>query len=165
SGHIDAVGFELYTSMLDRAVRELKGEAAPEEEEIQLNLGLNIRIPADYIGEENQRLRMYKRVAGVETESQLADVRAELQDRYGDPPSPVRNLLEYAALKLLAIRVGATAIERKRDQISIKFRENAEIDAERLAKFVSSQRGAQFAPDGTLKYISKAVSPPEVLAQ
>jgi transcription-repair coupling factor (superfamily II helicase) len=165
SGHIEAIGFELYTQMLDRAVREMKGESAPEEAETQLNLGLNIRISAEYITEENQRLRMYKRVAGVETESQLADVRAELQDRYGDPPSPVRNLLEYAALKLLAIRVGATAIERKRDQVSIKFRQNAEIDPGRLAKFVSSQRGAQFAPDGTLKYVSKAVSPPEVLAQ
>jgi transcription-repair coupling factor (superfamily II helicase) len=108
---------------------------------------------------------MYKRVAGVETESQLNDVGAELQDRYGDPPGPVRNLLEYAGLKLLAMRIGATAIERKRDLVSIKFRENAEIDPGKLAKFVSSQRGAQFAPDGTLKYVSKAISPPEVLAQ
>jgi transcription-repair coupling factor (superfamily II helicase) len=165
SGHIEAIGFELYTQMLDRAVREMKGEAAPGEAETQLNLGLNIRIPVEYIPEENQRLRMYKRVAGVETESQLSDVGAELQDRYGDAPAPVRNLLEYAALKLLAIRVGATAIERKRDQVNIKFRQNAEIDPGRLAKFVSSQRGAQFAPDGTLKYVSKAVSPPEVLAQ
>ncbi|PYX94814.1 MAG: transcription-repair coupling factor, partial [Acidobacteria bacterium] len=83
SGHIEAVGFELYTQMLERAVREMKGEAAPEEAETQLNLGLNIRIPASYIPEENQRLRMYKRVAGVETESQLNDVRGELEDRYG----------------------------------------------------------------------------------
>ena len=66
---------------------------------------------------------------------------------------------------MLAIRIGATAIERKRDLVSIKFRENAEIDPGRLAKFVSSQRGAQFAPDGTLKFSSKVVSPPEVLAQ
>ena len=50
---------------------------------------------------------MYKRVAGVETESQLTDVRSELEDRYGEPPAPVRNLLEYAALKLLAIRIGS----------------------------------------------------------
>jgi transcription-repair coupling factor (superfamily II helicase) len=165
SGHIEAIGFELYTQMLDRAVREMKGEAAAGEAETQLNLGLNIRIPVEYIPEENQRLRMYKRVAGVETESQLGDVRSELQDRYGEPPAPVRNLLEYAALKLLAIRIGVTAIERKRDLVSIKFRENAEIDPGRLAKFVSSQRGTQFAPDGTLKYVSKAISPPEVLAQ
>src|SRR6202035_2034277 len=126
SGHIEAIGFELYTQMLDRAVREMKGEVAPDEAETQLSLGLNIRIPVEYIPEENQRLRMYKRVAGVETESQLSDVRAELQDRYGDPPAPVRNLLEYAALKLLATRTGATVIERKRDLVSIKFRQNAE---------------------------------------
>jgi transcription-repair coupling factor (superfamily II helicase) len=165
SGHIEAVGFELYTQMLDRAVREMKGEAPADEAETQLNLGLNIRIPVEYIPEENQRLRMYKRVAGIENESRLNDVRAELQDRYGDPPAPVQNLLEYATLKLLATRVGATAIERKRDLVSIKFRENAEIDPGKLAKFVSSQRGAQFAPDGTLKYVSKAVSPAEVLGQ
>jgi len=165
SGHIEAIGFELYTQMLDRAVREMKGEAAADEAETQLNLGLNIRIPVEYIPEENQRLRMYKRVAGVETESRLSDVRAELQDRYGDPPVPVRNLLEYASLKLLATRAGATVIERKRDLVSIKFRQNAEIEPARLAKFVSSQRGAQFAPDGTLKFVSKAISPPEVLEQ
>ncbi len=165
SGHIEAVGFELYTQMLDRAVREMKGETAADEAETQLNLGLNIRIPVEYIPEENQRLRMYKRVAGVENESRLNDVRAELLDRYGEPPAPVRNLLDYAALKLLAMRVGATAIERKRDLVSIKFRENAEIDPGKLAKFVSSQRGAQFAPDGTLKYVSKVVAPTEVLAQ
>jgi transcription-repair coupling factor (superfamily II helicase) len=165
SGHIEAVGFELYTQMLDRAVREMKGEAAADEAEIQLNLGLNIRIPVNYIPEENQRLRMYKRVAGVETDSRLNDVRAELEDRYGEPPAPVRNLLEYAALKLLAMRVGATAIERKRDLVTIKFRQNAEIDPGKLARFVSSQRGAQFTPDGTLKYVSKAISPGEVLSQ
>ncbi len=165
SGHIEAVGFELYTQMLDRAVREMKGEAAADEAETQLNLGLNIRIPVEYIPEENQRLRMYKRVAGVENESRLNDVRAELEDRYGEPPAAVRNLLEYAGLKLLAMRVGATAIERKRDLVTIKFRQNAEIDPGKLAKFVASLRGAQFTPDGTLKYASKAVSPPEVLSQ
>ncbi len=121
SGHIEAIGFELYTQMLERAVREMKGEAGVEVTEIQLNLGLNIRIPSDYIKEENQRLRMYKRVAGVETESQLKDVSGELTDRYGPPPSAVRNLLAYAALKLQSMRVGATAIERKREIVNIKF--------------------------------------------
>ncbi len=165
SGHIEAIGFELYTQMLDHAVREMKGEAGPEQAAIQLNLGLNIRIPANYILEENQRLRMYKRVAGVETEAQLADVGAELQDRYGPPPEAVRHLLDYAELKLLAIRVGAINIERKRDLLSIKFRPDAVIDPGKLAKFVSSHRGAQFAPDGTLKFVSKALHPDEVLAQ
>src|SRR6201982_2353557 len=137
SGHIEAIGFELYTQMLDRAVRELKGEMPEEEVATQLNLGLNIRIPAEYIPEENQRLRMYKRVAGVEREAQLHDVRAELIDRYGEPPVAIRNLLEYAELKLLAVRVGVNAIERKRDQVSIKFRQHPTVDAERLARFVA----------------------------
>ena len=164
SGHIEAVGFELYTQMLDRAVREMKGEAAPDEAETQLNLGLNIRIPVEYIPEENQRLRMYKRIAGIETEAQLSDVGAELQDRYGELPNPVRNLLDYASLKLLAVRVGVTTIERKRDLVSIKFRQDAAVDPEKLARFVSSQKGAQFAPDGTLKFLLKATAAPEVLA-
>ncbi len=163
SGHIEAIGFELYTQMLERAVREMKGEAAPDEAETQLNLGLNIRINADYIPEENQRLRMYKRVAGVETESQLADVGAELQDRYGPPPAPVRNLLDYASLKLLCMRVGVNAIERKRDSVTFKFRQTAAVDPEQLARFVSTQRGAQFTPDGMLKFVLKATSADEVL--
>ena len=164
SGHIEAIGFELYTQMLDRAVREMKGEAAPEEAATQLNLGLNIRIPVEYIPEENQRLRMYKRVAGIESESQLSDVGAELQDRYGEPPAAIRNLLEYASLKLLCMQVGATAIDRKRDLVSIKFRQNAAIDPGKLARFVSSQRGAQFTPEGVLKFSLKATAADGVLS-
>ena len=163
SGHIEAIGFELYTQMLERAVREMKGEAAPEEAETQLNLGLNIRIPADYVPEENQRLQMYKRVARVETESQLSDVAAELQDRYGPPPPAVRNLLDYAALKLLCMKVGVNAIERKRDTVTLKFQQDASVDPEQLARFVSTQRGAQFTPDGMLKFVLKATAADEVL--
>ncbi|HET9408826.1 MAG TPA: transcription-repair coupling factor [Candidatus Sulfotelmatobacter sp.] len=163
SGHIEAIGFELYTQMLERAVREMRGEAAPDEAETQLNLGLNIRIPADYIPEENQRLRMYKRVAGVETEQQLADVGSELQDRYGPPPAAVRNLLDYASLKLLCMRVGVNAIERKRDSVTFKFRQNAAVDPEQLARFVSSRRGAQFTPDGMLRFTLQASAAEEVL--
>ena len=164
SGHIEAIGFELYTQMLERAVRELKGEAAPDEAETQLNLGLNIRIPADYIPEENQRLQMYKRVARVETESQLSDVGAELEDRYGPPPPAVRNLLEYASLKLLCMRVGVNSIERKRESVTFKFRQNAAVDPEQLARFVSAQRGAQFTPDGTLKFTQKATVAEDILS-
>jgi transcription-repair coupling factor (superfamily II helicase) len=163
SGHIEAIGFELYTQMLERAVREMKGEAAPEEAETQLNLGLNIRIPADYIPEENQRLQMYKRVARVESESMLGDVEVEMTDRYGPPPPAVRNLFDYASLKLLCMKVGVNAIERKRDSVTLRFQQNAHVDPEQLARFVSSQRGAQFSPDGQLKFQLKATAPDEVL--
>ncbi len=163
SGHIEAVGFELYTTMLERTVRELKGEVEEEVPEAQLNLGLNIRIPSDYITEENQRLRMYKRVAGVESESQLADVAGELGDRYGAPPPPVRNLLEYAALKLLSQRLGVAQIERRREAVSIRFTEKATVDPERLARFVASEAGSQFTPAGVLKFSLKEKQAEQVL--
>ena len=163
SGHIEAVGFELYTTMLERTVRELKGEITEETPEAQLNLGLNIRIPADYIGEENQRLRMYKRIAGVESEQQLEDVAGELGDRYGAPPAPVRNLLDYATLKLLSQRLGVAQIERRREAVSIRFTEKAAVDPERLARFVASEPGTQFTPQGVLKFALKEKQADQVL--
>jgi transcription-repair coupling factor (superfamily II helicase) len=165
SGHIDAVGFELYTSMLEKTIRELRGEERPEEVEAQLNLGINIRIPAEYIAEENQRLRMYKRMAGVENEKQLDDVRAELEDRYGPPPAAVAHLANYAALRLLARRLGVAAIDRRRDQVAIKFTENALIDPQKLAKFVAANRGTQFTPSGMLKFQVRVSAPELVLAR
>ena len=165
SGHIEAVGFELYTTMLERTVRELKGELPEETPETQLNLGLNIRIPAEYIREENQRLRMYKRVAGVESESALDDVAGELGDRYGTPPPAVRNLLEYAALRLLSQRIGVAQIERRREAVSIRFTETATVDPERLARFVAGETGAQFTPAGVLKFTLKEKQPEKVLVK
>ncbi len=165
SGHIEAVGFELYTTMLERTVRELKGEIKEEVPETQLNLGLNIRIPADYIHEENQRLRMYKRIAGIESEAQLEDVAGELGDRYGTPPAPVRNLLEYAGLRLLSQRIGVAQIERRKDAVSIRFTEKANVEPERLARFVASQTGAQFTPAGILKFSLKEKQPEQVLTR
>jgi transcription-repair coupling factor (superfamily II helicase) len=163
SGHIDAIGFEMYTSMLERTVRELKGEVEAEEAEVALNLGLNIRIPGDYIAEENQRLRMYKRVAGVDSEKLLEDVTAELRDRYGEPPAPVRNLLEYAALKLGAKRIGVSGIDRHRDTVNVKFNEGASIDPEKLMRFVATKKGASFSPQGVLKFTLVATAAEQVL--
>ncbi len=152
SGHIQDVGFEMYTSMLEQSVRELKGEETVARIHTSLNLGLNLRIPPEYIGEENQRLRMYKRIAGVEDEAKLNDVRNELKDRYGEIPDTVRNLLHAGRLKLLCEQLGVAAIDRKRDIISVKFSEDARIDPEKLALFVAGQRGAQFSPGGVLKF-------------
>ncbi|HEX7959304.1 MAG TPA: TRCF domain-containing protein, partial [Terriglobales bacterium] len=165
SGQIEAVGFEMYTTMLERTIRELKGEEEITKVPTQLNLALNLRIPNDYIPEENQRLRMYKRVAGIEDEKQLEDVRAELIDRYGVPPAPVRNLLDAAALKLLSERVGVASIDRKQHVINIKFSENANVDPSRLAQFVAGNKGAQFSPNGTLRFNLKSTHAEDALGR
>lgn len=156
SGQIEAVGFEMYTTLLERTVRELKGEELPDRVSTQLNLALNLRIPNEYVQEENQRLRMYKRIAGVENEDQLSDVRSELEDRYGPLPQPVRNLLDAAALKLLSERVGVLGIDRKRESVQIRFSEQAGINPARLAEFVGKTKGAQFSPGGLLKFNLKS---------
>ena len=106
---------------------------------------------------------MYKRVAGVESDAQLEDVRGELVDRYGEPPPSVRNLLEYAALKLVCVRLGVAGIERKRDLVSIKFTAAAVVEPEKLARFVSAQKGAQFTPAGVLKFFLKETQAEAVL--
>jgi transcription-repair coupling factor (superfamily II helicase) len=118
SGHIEAIGFEMYTSMLEEAVRKMKGEAdKPAHAGTVINLGISVRIDADYIPEENQRLRMYKRIAGAEDFAALADVRAELQDRYGTPPEAVLNLLAAAEIRLQCEQLGIAQMDRKRTQM------------------------------------------------
>ncbi|MBN9616558.1 MAG: transcription-repair coupling factor [Acidobacteriales bacterium 59-55] len=118
SGHIEAIGFEMYTSMLEEAVRKMKGEEdKPAHANTVINLGISVRIDADYIPEENQRLRMYKRIAGAEDYAALADVRAELQDRYGTPPESVLNLLAAGEIRLHCEQLGIAQLDRKRTQI------------------------------------------------
>ena len=109
SGHIEAIGFEMYTSMLEEAVRKIKGEGEkPAHAATVLNLGVSVRIDSDYIPEENQRLRMYKCIAGAEDYATLLDIRAELQDRYGPPPESVLNLLAAGELRLHFSSTGGT---------------------------------------------------------
>jgi transcription-repair coupling factor (superfamily II helicase) len=120
SGHIEAIGFEMYTSMLEEAVRKIKGEEdKPAHPGTSINLGISVRIDSSYIPEENQRLRMYKRIAGAEDFATLTDVRAELQDRYGDPPESVLNLLAAGEIRLLCERLGIAQLDRKRTQIDL----------------------------------------------
>ena len=120
SGHIEAIGFEMYTTMLEEAVRKLKGEQEkPAHAGTAINLGISIRIDADYIPEENQRLRMYKRIAAAQTQPELDDVLAEMKDRYGDPPQSVLNLLSAGEIRLRCQQLGIAQLDRKRTQIEL----------------------------------------------
>jgi transcription-repair coupling factor (superfamily II helicase) len=114
SGHIEAIGFEMYTTMLEEAVSRLKGEGHEERPQVTVNLGISLRIDDTYIPEEGQRLRMYKRIAGAESMSALTEVRAELEDRYGKPPDSVLHLLIAGEIRLTCEMLGIAQIERKR---------------------------------------------------
>jgi transcription-repair coupling factor (superfamily II helicase) len=151
SGHIEAVGFELYTSM----------------PATQLNLGIALRIDESYVPEENQRLRLYKKIAGATTEAAVAEVRAEMEDRYGPPPDATVFLLEAALVRLECERIGIAQVDRKRTELHIRFMEKAAIDPQRLMRLVarSAKRGAQFTPQGLLKYPLAATRSDEVLLE
>jgi len=167
SGHIEAVGFELYTSMLEAAVKEMKGEGGEERPSTQLNLGIALRIDESYVAEENQRLRLYKKIAGAESEKAIADLRAEMEDRYGALPDSTVYLLEAATLRLECERMSIAQIDRKRTELQIRFTANAGIDPQHLMRLVAknAKRGAQFTPQGVLKFPLAATRPDEVLLE
>ena len=149
-GHINSVGFDTYVSLLDETVRELKGEEIVPEIHSALNLGLDIRIPTDYVADENQRLRAYRQIANASDEAARDRAEKELADRYGPVPEAVRNLLEYSALKYMAEKLGVEAIDRRHSLVSIKFHTATRVDPQRLMNIVSKTRGAQFTPAGVL---------------
>ncbi|HVU45539.1 MAG TPA: transcription-repair coupling factor, partial [Terracidiphilus sp.] len=167
SGHIEAVGFELYTSMLETAVKEMKGEQTEEHITTQLNLGIALRIDESYVPEENQRLRLYKKIAGAISPTAVNEIRAEMEDRYGSLPDAAVYLLEAALLRLECERMGVAQIDRKRGELQIRFTENAGVDPQQLMRLVArnAKRGAQFTPQGILKYPLIASRPDEVLLE
>ena len=149
-GHIEAVGFDLYCQMMERAVAERKGEAVAPERRATLNLGQDVRIPPEYIESENLRLRIYKRVAGVTSETEREEVRRELEDRFGPPPAAVVNLLDYAVLKALAEKLQVASVDRRGDQVAIKFYDDTPLGPERIVKLIRKRRDMRLDPSGVL---------------
>jgi transcription-repair coupling factor (superfamily II helicase) len=149
-GHINSVGFDTYVRLLDETVRELKGEEVVPEIHSSLNLALDIRIPSDYISDENQRLRAYRQIANAADEAARERAGRELEDRYGKVPEAVRNLLQYSALKTMAEKIGVEAVDRRHSVLNVKFHKETRVDPARLMGIVSKTRGAQFTPAGVL---------------
>jgi transcription-repair coupling factor (superfamily II helicase) len=150
-GHIGAVGFDMYIRLLEETVHELKGEEAPLQVHATLNLGLDIRIPSEYISDEHQRLRAYKRIADAGTTEAASEALAELEDRYGPSPAAVRSLLKFSALKGSAQKLGIEAIDRRAGALNVKFHKEAHIDPKLLMSLVTRTEGAQFTPAGVLR--------------
>ena len=149
-GHIEAIGFDMYCTMLERAVAKLKGEEAAPDLRTTLSLGLDVRIPQDYIPSENLRLRTYKRISTIATEEEKQDVRKELEDRFGAPPTSVENLLDYAVLKSVCERLRISSVERQGSRIAVRFHPETTLDPARLVSVVRSRAGIKPDPSGVL---------------
>jgi transcription-repair coupling factor (superfamily II helicase) len=151
SGHMDALGFDLYTQMLERTVGELRGEQIEDEPTVSLNLGVDVAIPESYISDMGQRLRTYKRVSSARDEEALSAIRAETEDRYGRIPEPVEDLFAYARLRQASETVGVISIDRTREGIAIKLAEKARVSPEKLMELIQVREGASFTPGGVLR--------------
>jgi transcription-repair coupling factor (superfamily II helicase) len=149
-GHIDAVGFDLYSKMLERAVAELRGETSAPELRVAINLGVDVRIPPEYIPSENMRLRTYKRIAEMANEGQREEILKELADRFGPPPTAINNLLDYALLKALAEKMLVASIDRRGAQVSMKFHSETPVKPQRMVELLRTRNGLRLDPAGVL---------------
>jgi len=164
SGHMDALGFDLYTQMLERTVSELRGEQVEDETTVTINLGVDVAIPETYISDMGQRLRTYKRVSSARDEDALSAIRTETEDRYGRIPESVDDLFAYARLRQTAEDVGVISIDRAPGGIAIKLSEKARVAPEKLMEMVGVRAGANFTPSGVLRLDLSEDERDEVLA-
>jgi transcription-repair coupling factor (superfamily II helicase) len=151
SGHIDAVGFEMYMKLLEETVRELKGEEIEDDVRATINLRVDLKIEERYIPDMNQRLMVYRKIAAARTESELDTTLAEIRDRYGPLPPSVLNLAEYGRIRVRADQLGIETIDRDGHLVVIKFRPNARVDPVRLVRVVQEWPGAVLVPPASLK--------------
>ena len=153
SGQLDALGFDLYTKMLERTIMELKGETVEDEISVSLNLGVDVSIPQDYINETSQRLRTYKRISSADSEEKLLAIYTEIQDRYGKIPESVNNLFDYARLRKLAEAMQIVSVDKTNNGFAIKLSENAHVAPEKLMEILSTHEGSAFSPNGILRVV------------
>ncbi len=150
SGHIAAVGFEMYLSLLEETIREIRGEEPRVERAVTMSLGVDLAIPPDYVEDENWRMMIYKKVARAGDDAALEETAREIADRFGEPPEALRRLYEYARLRLSAERIGVTAITRQAGRVHVRFSERAAVDPDRALEVVRSTPGSSLTPGGVL---------------
>ncbi|HSP35577.1 MAG TPA: TRCF domain-containing protein, partial [Thermoanaerobaculia bacterium] len=159
SGQIAAVGFEMYTKLLEEAIREMKGERIEEEVETSMNLGVDIYIPKDYISDENLRMTFYKKIASAQTNQRLEDIRNELRDRFGAVPPNIDNLLQFVKLKKYAQSLGVVSIVREGSRGVVKMTQNARVDPNKLLQLIGANPQVKFSPNGVLSFPLQAQGP------
>lgn len=141
SGHLEAVGYDLYCKMLNQAIEVLKGETPEEDFETKIDLMCDAFVPASYIKNETLKMDIYKRIAGIETDEEYEDMQDELIDRFGDIPSQVENLLQVVLLKAAAHKVYITEISGTKDKMKVMMWNQAKIDVERIPILVREYKG------------------------
>jgi transcription-repair coupling factor (superfamily II helicase) len=151
SGTIDAVGFEMYMKLLEETIRELKGEDLEDDIRATVNLKVDFRLDDAYVPDMNQRLMIYRRMAGSRSEDEIGRLVDEVRDRYGPPPTAVLNLADFARIRVLADALGVETIDRADATVVIKFRQKTKVDLANVIALVQERGDLQLIPPSSLK--------------
>src|SRR6202795_679494 len=141
----------MYMKLLEETVRELKGEDIEDDVRGTVNLGVDLRIDESYVGDMNQRLMLYRKVAAARREEEIDQVLEEAVDRYGPLPDSVLNLADYGRIRVMADRLGIEAIDREGHTVVLKFRPQAKVDPVRLVALVRQRPDLTLVPPAALK--------------
>ncbi|MBS5033038.1 MAG: DEAD/DEAH box helicase, partial [Firmicutes bacterium] len=154
-GHMEAVGYDMYCRLLEEEVQNLKGDA-PKEEKFETSIDLNISafIPDFYIKNQEQRMELYKKIAGIRTMEEYYDMQEELEDRYGDLPKSVQLLLEVVLVKAEAHEMGIRAISQKHGNLLLEFQPQPNIDPQKLMQLLAKEKGKYLFTAGENPYLT-----------
>ena len=151
SGHIEALGFEMYMKLLEQTVRELKGEDIEDDIRATVNLRVDLKIDESYVPDMNQRLMLYRKVAAARRQEEIEQVLEEAADRYGPLPVSVLNLADYGRIRVMADQLGIDSIDRDAHSVVLKFRPQAKVDPVRLVALVRQRSDLTLVPPAALR--------------
>jgi transcription-repair coupling factor (superfamily II helicase) len=167
SGHIKEVGFELYQSMLEEAILNLKAgvvEPAADRWSPQITIGMPVLIPEDYVNDLAVRLSLYRRLADLETDEEIDNFAAEMRDRFGVLPDEVRYLFKVAAIKAYCRRANVEKVDAGPKGAVISFRDNKFAQPDRLVFFIRQHgQAAKVRPDMKVVFLQTWKTPEERL--
>jgi transcription-repair coupling factor (superfamily II helicase) len=157
SGHMEAVGYDMYCKMLNDAVKSMKGEATSEETyETTVDMDLDAYVPATYIKNEVQKLDIYKRIADIENEEEMMDMQEELTDRFGDMPSAVNNLLNIALIKAICHSVYIMGLVHKDNEVKLVMYPKAKLAVEKIPELMLKyQNNLKLIPQANPYFVYK----------
>ncbi|SPD73960.1 Transcription-repair-coupling factor [uncultured Desulfobacterium sp.] len=139
SGHISAVGYELYVKLIERAIAELKGEEWHDEINPEIVVDVPAFLPGDYVFDTDVRLNLYRRLSALIEKSELNEMEEEIKDRFGEPPREVRNLLDLMSVRILLKNNGITRLDVGPKSLTLTFSDQSNIDTERLVHLVNKR--------------------------
>ena len=164
SGHIAAVGYEMFSELLERAVREMQGETVEEEIEVEVDLKIPAFIPEGYVADTSQRLAAYRRLSLAATEEDVGEIEWDLSDRYGALPDEALYLLGAVRVRLLARALGVKTIERHGRELVVTWSDPGKVGSGRIVEIVRASEGElRLLPDNRLRLYMPGKAPETVL--